>query len=232
VQKKLDDFMNNKNLNQLYITGAPGCGKTCFMYLWARRLSVLQKKRVLIIQFREKQPGFIWIREADGVLWRMNEPIEPSGLQQEVKKIIKKSKDAGTPFDLCIHDGVLDKLAVCSSMLSTLNTAVTGIIGKVAHVTSLAFRLSTGGQLLNCPLSTIREVSFDSWREEDYGAAVSCKAFMEELKKSAVNPFPADMRFLLANAAPDDAEDATEEKESMSSSGTPMDHDDTKGDTT
>jgi hypothetical protein len=56
---------------------------------------------------------------------------------------------------------------------------------------------------------------------------------MEELNKSAVNPFPMDMRFLLANAAPDDAEDAAEEKESMSSSDTPMDQDDsTKGDTT
>jgi hypothetical protein len=165
----------------------------------------------------------------------MDQLIEALDLQQEIKKIIKKGKDAVTPSDLCIHDGVLDKLVVCSTsiMLSMLNTAVgNGLIRKVTHVTSLAFRLSTGGQLLNSRLSTIRDPSFDSWRKEDYGAAVSCKAFMEELKKSAINPFPMDMCFLLANTAMDDAEDTAEEKESMSSSDTHMDHDNTKGNTT
>jgi hypothetical protein len=117
-------------------------------------------------------------------------------------------------------------------MLSTLNTAVAnGTIGKVAHVSSLAFRLC--GQVPPW-LSRTTEVSFYSWREEDYQKAVSCRAFMNEMTKSAVNPFPADMRFLLANnATPDDAEDAAaEEKESMSSNDTPVDPDDTKGDTT
>jgi hypothetical protein len=233
VQKKLDDFLKNEKHNQLYITGPPGCGKTCFMYLWARRLSVLQQKRVLIVQFREKEPGIIWIREADGALWRMDEAIDRSLLEREVQKIIEKNEDAGTLFDLCIHDGVLDKLEICSSMLSTLNTAVANkLIKKVAHVTSLAFKLSTGGQLLNNRLSRIVEASLDSWHEEDYQKAVSCKAFMNEMAKSTDNPFPADMRFLLTSAGPDDAEDPAEEKESMSSSDTPMDHNDTKGNTT
>jgi predicted ATPase len=89
VQKNLDSFMNDKTLNQLYITGPSGCGKTSFLYLWARRLSVLQKKRVLIIQFREGQSSFIWIREENGVIWRMNQHIAQSKLQQEVEEIIK-----------------------------------------------------------------------------------------------------------------------------------------------
>jgi hypothetical protein len=93
VLKELDDFMESERLNQLlYITGAPGCGKTCFLYLWARRLSVLKYKRVLLIQFRETEACFIWIREADGVLWRMNKSIDASGLEQDVGTIIEKSK--------------------------------------------------------------------------------------------------------------------------------------------
>ena len=208
VQKELDNFIQSQQLDQLYITGPPGCGKTCFLYLWARRLSVLDNKRVLIIQFREKQPGFIWIRDSSGVLWRVNETIEPSDLQQKVKEIINKNSEESTCFDLCIHDGVLDKLTICSGMLSTLNTAVTnGTIGKVAHVTSLAFTLSTGGQLLNSPLSTIVEVSLDSWCEAEYTAAVSCEPFMKEMAKNATNPFPGDTEFLLSNDPDADDDD-------------------------
>jgi hypothetical protein len=194
VQKTLDGFMKNERKDRFYVAGPPGCGKTCFLYLWARRLSVLENKRVLIIQFREKESNFIWIREAGGTLRRINEAIESSDLRQKVKEIINKTKDEGTPFDLCIHDGVLDNLALCTSMLSTLNTAVTnGHIRKVVHVTSFAFSLSTGGQNLDEQLGTILQASIDSWREEDYQKAVSCEAFMAKIAFMAKTAFMAKM---------------------------------------
>ena len=93
VQKELDDFMERPNKSQMYVTGPPGCGKTCFLYLWARRLSVQEKKkRVLIVQFREKQTCFIWIRERGGALWRMNEAIRPSKLEEVVSTILDKKE--------------------------------------------------------------------------------------------------------------------------------------------
>ena len=211
VQKKLDAFIKSERKDQLYVTGPPGCGKTCFLYLWARRLSVLgNKMRVLIVQFREKQTNFIWIREPGGALWRMEQAIEPEELRQTVKIVLNESKDK--PFDLCIHDGVLDLLQICSSMLGTLNTAVTnGVIRKVVHVTSLAFSLSGGGQLLY-DAGTISFLSVDSWREENYEEAVSCQAFLSALRDSGRNPFDRDKSILADETVDDDASDEAEMK--------------------
>ena len=81
VQKLLDEFLQSDIKDQYYITGPPGCGKTCFLYHWAREIAVLKQKRVLIVQFRECQRCFVWIRESDGVLWRMNHEVEPDELK-------------------------------------------------------------------------------------------------------------------------------------------------------
>ena len=204
VQRLLDEFIQSDRKNRYYITGPPGCGKTCFLYLWARRVAVLKKNRVLIVQFREKDSCFVWIREADGVLWRMNESIEAEDLRQTVKEIIEKNKEAKTPFDLCIHDGVLDSKQLCSSMLSSLNTAVTNkVIRKVVHVTSLAFSLSTGGQRLD-DRGPISRVSFDSWSEQEYESAVSSAEFMSQMSGVAENQLKNDMAFLAQADAEDD----------------------------
>lgn len=72
VQKQLDDFMNHAKQLRMYVEGSPGCGKTCFLYLWARLISVLGKNRVLIVQFRQWDTGFVWIQEAYYNLWRLN----------------------------------------------------------------------------------------------------------------------------------------------------------------
>lgn len=199
VQTLLDEFMQSDRKNRYYITGPPGCGKTCFLYLWARRFAVQKKKRVLILQFREKDGCFIWIREADGVLWRMNKAIEAEDLRLTFKEIIKKNEEDKTSFDLCIHDGVLDSKQVCSSMLSSLNTVVTNkLIRKVVHVTSLAFSLSTGGQRLddNGPISRL---SFDSWCLQEYESAVRSAEFVSQITNGVgnnENQLNKDMAFL------------------------------------
>ena len=56
-------FWKKNGKSRLYVKGPPGCGKTCFFYLWARLLSVKENARVLIIQFREESGCFVWIRE-------------------------------------------------------------------------------------------------------------------------------------------------------------------------
>jgi hypothetical protein len=104
----MKEFWNNEIKSTLYVKGPPGCGKTCFLYLWARFRSVKDNKRVLIVQFRPKD-CFIWIREAGGALWRMDKLIGPSDLFGEVDAFLDNNEVAKTPFDLCIHDGVVDR---------------------------------------------------------------------------------------------------------------------------
>ena len=166
-------FWNNPGKSQLYVNGPPGCGKTCFFYLWARLFSVNERKHVLIVQFRGKQSCYIWIREGDGILWRLTEAIEAADLRSTVKKYLQWNMG----FDLCILDGVLDGKAVCSSMLSTMNTAVSnGFLEKVVHATALAFSLSTGGQRLDSSGSILR-LSLNSWRLQDYIEAIKSRDF-------------------------------------------------------
>jgi hypothetical protein len=211
LQAKLDGFIaDGSNKSRCYIRGPPGSGKTCFLYLWARRYSVLNQKRVLIVQFREKDSCFIWIRERDGSLYKMDEAIASSKLGAAVDDVITKNKYAKAPFDLCIHDGAIDKLRLCSEMLSTLNTAVTnGVFARVIHVTSLAFSLSTGGQLLSGDGPVLR-LSLDSWSEETYLEAVRCTEFINAMETNR-GPFSQDLEQALSK---DSEADNSDEKDS------------------
>jgi hypothetical protein len=184
-KKIMTEFWNNPKKSTLYVEGSPGCGKTCFFYLWARLRSFHENKRVLIVQFRRRTSSFIWIREANGVLWRRNEEIEASDLKGEVKTILNKNFNAATPFDLCIHDGVVDGTDVCDGMLCQLNAATGKKIKKVVHVTSLAFSLSYGGQTL-APWGSILRLSVDSWRLQDYIEAIQCKEFAEQERMASM----------------------------------------------
>lgn len=210
LQAKLDGFVaNGSEKSRCYIRGPPGSGKTCFLYLWARLYSVLNQKRVLIVQFREKESSFVWIRERDGGLYKMGKAIESSKLGEAVDDVITKSENAKTPFDLCIHDGAIDKLRLCSEMLSKLNTAVTnGVFTRVIHVTSLAFSLSTGGQLLSVDGPVLR-LSLDSWKEETYLEAVRCTEFINAMETNS-GPFIQDLRQALVK---DSEADNSDEKD-------------------
>ena len=201
VQPVLDTFMADRQKRLLYVTGPPGCGKTCFLYLWARLYAVENRMRVLIVQFRENHGILVWVRERNGVLSRAKDDtsIEPTEWKQMVVDILKHNQREGTPFDLCIHVGVIHKLTEGSSMVATLNTAArNNIIKKVIHVTSLAFRLTGGGQLTAGPMSDLVKLAVDSWREQDYQNAVSSQDFMSQMRNSPTNPLFKDAKFLLA----------------------------------
>ena len=194
VQTRLDDFVTDESKTKMYVTGPPGCGKTCFCLQWARRFSVLEKKRVFIIQFREYEACWIWIREANGALHRMKKPANKKKLDGVVERVIEEQT---TPFDLCVHDGVIDRLDVCKDLISILNVAVVeGKIKKVIHITSLAFSLSTGGQNLNRSDTDIAQMNIDSWSENDYQEALRCQDFLTKLTESGRNRFEADIAYL------------------------------------
>jgi len=196
VHEKVMQFWNDDGKSELFVKGPPGSGKTCFFYLWARLLSVVHEKRVLIIQFRQSAACYIWIREKeDGALWRVDEPIESERLSEAVNKILEENKSK--PFDLCVHDGVIHRLLICNNMLSKLNTAIAkGVIRKAIHVTSLAFHLTTGGHYQGVE-SEIAHATVDSWRREEYVTAVTCQEFMDQLQaQRTIDLFHADREWL------------------------------------
>ena len=180
-EKVMKEFWNNSNKTTLYVNGPPGCGKTCFFYLWARLRSVKEGKRVLIVQYRKTEATHLWIRELDGTLWRFKKAVRADKLGDKVSEILEEAKDSGKQFDLCIHDGVIGNNSSSETVLSTLQTAIANdLVGKVVHVTSLAFHLSTGGQRLDSG-GPILELSFDSWCLEDYFDAINCDEFAEKM---------------------------------------------------
>ena len=180
----MKDFWNHQHRSIAYVTGPPGCGKTCFFYLWARLLSVNERKRVLIIQFRTGAICYIWIRETNGTLWRMDQGICTNELLQITLDIIKKNKDK--PFDLCIYDVVSNYESIWGAMLSILNTNNT-TIKKMIHVTSLPVHLSPGYQILHHLDDTVIQLSVDSWRLEEYTEAITCKEFAEKVRNILIN---------------------------------------------
>jgi hypothetical protein len=226
LQRKLN-FVVNEEKDQLYLTGLPGCGTTCFLYLWARRLAVLQQKRILIVQYRpEAQSCCIWIRVAGtGALWRLNKSIDRVDLRKEVKAVLEENmvtrvdllqeveavleenKTAGTPFDLCLHDGFIYADDFNTSIQSTLNTAIEAQqIKKVVHVTSRAYWLSTGGQRLDSE-GPIVQLSVDSWNLQDYHDAIECPAFLAAIDAGQIgDKLKADQKTLVpAGAGPNHA---------------------------
>lgn len=216
VQRRLDEFVSDESKTKMYVTGPPGCGKTCFFLQWARRFSVLERKRVLIIQFREYEKCWIWIREADGTLRRIKKPAKKNKLDDVVEGVIEEQ---ATPFDLCIHDGVIDRLDVCKDLISTLNVSVVEKIKKVIHVTSLAFSLSTGGQNLNQRDTDIVQMNVDSWTENDYQEALRCQGFLTKLTESGKNSFEADIAYLSDNHSEHLYNDCDSDGEGTTSSG-------------
>ncbi len=165
--QKVRFFLNHIHQRRLYVTGAPGCGKTCFFWLWAGIL-MKQNKRVLFIQHRIKSDCQIWILE-NGVRRRLTSlELQKENLEKAVNHLLETQ---ARKFDVCILDGVRSNHAICEVLMSTL-TVFTGSskrrkIAKLILVTSLQFHIPDSESDEGDAFMTI-----DSWRKEDYEKAV------------------------------------------------------------
>jgi hypothetical protein len=68
--KEMRSFLNKTQKRRLYVTGALGCGKTCFF--WSGIL-MKQNNKVLFIQYRAYSDCHIWVLE-DGARKRLTSP--------------------------------------------------------------------------------------------------------------------------------------------------------------
>jgi hypothetical protein len=162
--QEIRSFLNNMHKNRLYVTGAPGCGKTCFFWMWAGIL-VKQNRRMLFIQYRANLECHVWVLEG-GARKRLTSPrLDVTNLKEAVDALLKTDP---REFYVCICDGVQSQQARCEELMSSL-TSWTGVkIAKLILVTSLQFKISDGER------DDVGDafMTIDLWRKEDYKKAV------------------------------------------------------------
>lgn len=164
---------------ELYVSGAHGCGKTAFMTLAAHRYAKHQSRKVLMVNFRDPSPCYIFKIDGDATS-KIKSPLDKTDIVEVVKEVMKQDDDEH--FDLVILDGVRQKLEQCSQLMSVLN-ALTGKdnkIDKVVHTTSLEFHMSTGDKQQGIR-SRIQRANFDSFVQDDYQKAFASKKFLRRL---------------------------------------------------
>jgi hypothetical protein len=193
----LEEFMRSDRLREMYIAGAPGCGKTTFVAYWARRFAAKNSKRVLLVNYHENRESSIFA--ADGTfLYKFNTVLYESNVFNTLEGILT---DENERFDLCIFDGVRQSNQVCKNLLSIINahTGKTMKIGKSMHVTSLSFVLRGGDVDLGYK-TEISRLFFDSWNRDDYVEAFenfsSRRVIHDDLKE--------DIKKMTAGAASQD----------------------------
>lgn len=170
-------FLNDEGKRKLYVTGDPGCGKTCFFWMVAGML-MNQNKRVLFIQYRVEKYSLIWVLE-DG---KMRELISPIAEPQQTANIVRDLVKGQTKnFDRCICDGMITNTDVLGRNLrQTLDWHLAFSTGYNEHtkisklILVSSFQLSmTLGQEMTGNATTVAEMLFDSWQWDDYEKAVT-----------------------------------------------------------
>ncbi len=166
---KVRSFLNNIYKNRLYVSGAPGCGKTCFFWMLAGIL-MKQEKRVLFIQYRLHVGCQIWVLEGSVRKRVTSPPIDFTSVKGVVSDLLQ-TRTGRQKFDVCICDGVRSKEETCKGLLALLK-GLTGNaekhkISKSILVTSLQFSIPNSEKSAGDDFMTI-----DSWREKDYEKAV------------------------------------------------------------
>jgi hypothetical protein len=170
---KVNKFFKDTTKRKYYVNGAPGCGKTCFFWIWALSLTK-QKKRVLFIQFRHKGYCQVWILEGTERKRLVLPDLNANDLIKVIKGLLRgwvnKEK-----FDVCICDGVLGHEPTCNTLLSMLDSwsgvnLEWAVISKLVIVTSLQFRVLACDERIGDGHIADR-ISFDSWREVEHKEA-------------------------------------------------------------
>jgi hypothetical protein len=165
-------FLSQSLKWKLYATGAPGCGKTCFFWMWAQLLS-RKGQKVLFIQCRPAKTSGIWVLE-DGSTKQLSSPDLNERNLADVAYALLSSKQA--KFDVCICDGIRMDDSEGKFLVGTLDRLSgrksSAKIPKLVIVTSLQFRIPLGQEMAG-DYSVYTEMLFDSWQEEDYRKAAT-----------------------------------------------------------
>jgi hypothetical protein len=188
-KEKFEGFLNSSQFNRMYINGPRGCGKTTFISILARMYAIKERKRVLVVNFRHGQECHVLQFNCDEVLL-LSEPMESETLHNSVRTYLDRSD---TPhFDLCIHDGVRQKIGSSTALMGLLNARIgpDSNFSKVVHVTSLAFHIKGGDQLPKSR-SITQDDSFDSWVLADHVLAFQRMYTDRCLQDSLVNDIKA-----------------------------------------
>ena len=173
-------FQPNITKRELYVSGPPGCGKTAFMTLAAHRYAKHQTKRVLMVNFRDLSPCYIF--KIDGTITsKLRKGLNKTNIVAVLNELMEDKED-DVRYDLVILDGVRQKVEQCSQLMSVLNSLTGGDnkIEKVVHTTSLEFYMSTGDKQQGLR-SRLQRVTFDSFTKDDYLQAFASKKFLGRL---------------------------------------------------
>ncbi len=176
--EKLSQFLNHPFKWKLYMTGSPGCGKTCFFWMWADQLRQ-RNKRVLFVQYGKAKSCQIWVLECDARFLLTSPGLHPENTYHVVGQVI----DAMTQeerFDVCICVGVRCNEAECRYLMSELDSRSGkqtemnkwAVISKLVLVTSLQFNVKHGDEFSYGPTGYVANMHFDSWLLADYEMSV------------------------------------------------------------
>ncbi len=176
VDKLVDmkSFMEDNVKLKLYLSGMQGCGKTCFLWMWANMIAN-QGKRVLFIRYRPSLTCPIWILE-DGETKKMTVPsVGSSTLEEVVRSLVNQHPKK---FDVCVCVGVrMDDMELRSLMYS-LNATVGkkhDTISKLVYETPYYYHIKSYHRFVDVTAT----MTMESWQAADYE-----KAAMSDLVKN------------------------------------------------
>lgn len=211
---RVSQFMQSDTKTILNVTGAPGCGKTCFFILLAKQM-ILLKKRVLFIQAREATACMVSILDMHG--WKkVTQKLTLTDVPGVVKRVLADAVEGG--FDFCILDGIRSSVNLFKVLISEIN--VSDKIKKQMFVTSFEFTFKAG-ELQPGMDGSSTDLCFNSWGLEEYTVALESPLLQDKLtRKRLLADYevlclpPQDSYITNAEGTPDDQSvtdaDATE----------------------
>ena len=169
--EELDNFFTSTEKMKLYVTGAPGSGKTTFFLLYAFKRVTEKNERALVVQYRQSELCEIMVF-SKGSIVRLSQELSSGMLFTTVQQVLEQDT-AG--FDFFVFDGVRQSLDVCQNILGHLNTCFTLEHGKNGrkgiHITSLQFVIKDG----DGGREQAKRMTIQSWRLAEYRSALFAK---------------------------------------------------------
>lgn len=170
--------MISKAVQRLFVSGAPGAGKTSFFFVYA--LHWVQKhpdKKCLIIQYRELSRCEFFVVESNCIK-RYPEHVPHPLVTQALK-----SFTASESFSFFMVDGVRQNIVLCSDIIAFLTGELPE--AKGIYTSSLQFRIRTG----DGTFKSDQFMDVYSWSLEDYMLACNARFMATEELLDMLKPY-------------------------------------------